>query len=156
MGTVFWDARGIILNNFLEKGRMITGQYYVFLLDRLNEEVKKKRPHLTKKKVVFRQDNAPAHSSAIVRAKLFELRYEILPHPPYSPDLAPSDYYLFPNLKKWHAGKIYTNDEVTVKTSVYFEDFDKSYYNDGIEMLAVSYTHLDVYKRQVQFFPVHF
>ncbi|GBP18354.1 hypothetical protein EVAR_14747_1 [Eumeta japonica] len=34
-------------------------------------------------------------------AKIHELRYELLPHPAYSPDLAPCDYYLFPNLKKW-------------------------------------------------------
>ena len=38
-------------------------------------------------------------------AKLFDLRYEILPHPPYSPDLAPSDYFLFSNTKTWLGGK---------------------------------------------------
>ena len=67
--------------------------------------------------------------------------------PPYSPDLALSDYYLFQNLKKWLSGKRVTqNDEVIYETSAHFEDFNKSYYTEGIE--TVSYTHLDVYKRQ--------
>lgn len=141
MATVFWDARGIIFIDFLEKGKTITGQYYASLLDRLNEEIKKNRPHLAKKKVLFHQDNAPAHSSAIATTKLFELRYEVLPHPPYSPDLAPSDYYLFPNMKKWLAGKRFaSNDEVITQTTAYFEDLDKSYYMDGIKKLEHRWT----------------
>lgn len=71
------------------------------LLDRLNAEIKKKRPHLAKKKVLFHQDNAPVHTCMKTMAKLHELRYELVGHPPYSPHLAPSDYYLFPNLKNF-------------------------------------------------------
>lgn len=62
---------------------------------------KKKRSHFAKRKVLFYQDNASAHSCAIVTAKLFELHFEILPHPLYLPDMVSSDYYLFPNIKKW-------------------------------------------------------
>ena len=58
-----------------------------------------------RKKVFFHHDNALAQKSAIATPKLFDLRYEILPHPPYSPDLAPSDYFLFPNVKTWLGGK---------------------------------------------------
>lgn len=50
MASVFWDARGIIFIDYLEKGKTITAKYYVELLDRLDEEIKKKRPHLNKKK----------------------------------------------------------------------------------------------------------
>ncbi|KAG5310509.1 SETMR methyltransferase, partial [Acromyrmex insinuator] len=54
----------------------------------------------------YRQDNAPAHSSAVATAKLvYELRYELLPHPPYSPDLAPCDFFLFPNKNGRSVGK---------------------------------------------------
>lgn len=73
-------------------------------------------------------------------AKFFELRYEILPHSSYSPDLAPSDYYLFPNLKKWLAGKRFMRTEVISETSAYFEDFDKSYCKDGIGKLQHRWT----------------
>jgi len=66
IATVFWDSRGIIFTNYLEKGR-ITGQYYADLLDRFDAELKKKRP-FSEKKVLFHHDNAPAHSSAIAMA----------------------------------------------------------------------------------------
>ncbi len=68
-------------------------------------ELKKKRLHLAKKKVLFHHDNAPAHSSAVTMAKLVELGYELLPNPPYSPDLTPRDFFWFPNLKKSLAGQ---------------------------------------------------
>lgn len=136
MASIFWDAHGIIFIDYLEKGKTITGEYYVTLLDRLDKEIKEKRPHLKKKKVLFHHDNAPAHSSMKAMVKLNSLRYELLLHPPYSPDLAPSDYYLFPNLKRWLQGKrFHTNEEVILETEAYFADFDNSYYSKGIRML---------------------
>ena len=54
-----------------------------------------------KKKCIFLQDNAPAHKSIKPMAKINELCIELLPHPPYSDALAFSDFYLFPNLKRW-------------------------------------------------------
>ena len=96
----------------------------------------KKRPHLAKKKVHFHHDNAPAHSSAIATAKLVELRYELLPNPPYSSDLAPCDYFLFPNMKKWLDGKRLTsNEEVIAATEAYLAEFDKPYFLDGFKKL---------------------
>ena len=57
----------------------------------LKEEIAKKRPQKKKKKVLFHQDNAPCHKSIATMAKLYELQFELLPHPLYSPDLGPSD-----------------------------------------------------------------
>ena len=66
-------------------------------------------------------------------AKIHELGYELLSHPPHSPDLAPSDYFLFPNLKKWYGGKRFdSNDEIISQTNVYFEDLVKSYFLEVI------------------------
>ena len=65
----------------------------------------------------------------------------MVPHPPYSPDLAPSDYYLFPNLKRWLCGKRFeSNDEVKLETEAYFEGLEKSFYLNGIEKLKDRYT----------------
>ena len=50
-------------------------------------------------KIIFHQDNAPAHKSVLAMGKLRDLHYELLGHPPYSPDFAPSDLCLFPKLK---------------------------------------------------------
>ena len=85
---------------------------------------------------MFYHENVPAHSSVKAMAKLESLSYQLLPHPPYSPDLAPSDYYLFPNLKRWLQGKrFHTNEEVILETEAYFAQFDKSYFSKGIKML---------------------
>ena len=54
MATVFWNARGIIYTDYLEKGQTVTGAYYASLLHRLSEEIKKKRIYLKKKKILFR------------------------------------------------------------------------------------------------------
>jgi len=130
MASVFWDARGIIFIDYLQKGRTINGEYYANLLQRLGDEIKEQRPHVAKKKVLFHQDNAPVHTSIIAMAKINELKFELLPHAPYSPDLAPSDYFLFPNLKKWLGDKRFTNnEEVESAVNGYFEEFNSSYYN---------------------------
>lgn len=136
MATVFWDVRGIIHIDYLQKGKTINGQYYADLLERFDDDLRKKRPHLKKKKVLFHQDNARVHTCAVAMAKFKELRYELLPHPPYSPDLAPCDYFLFPNLKKWLGGKRFgSNDEVINETNAYFDDLPKSHFLEGIGKL---------------------
>ena len=62
--------------------------------------------------------------------------YELLPHSPYSADLAMSDYFLFPNLKKRLGGKRFgSNDEIISQTNTYFEDLDKFYFLEGIKKL---------------------
>lgn len=140
MASVFWDARGIIFIDYLEKGRTINSDYYIALLDRLKDEIAEKRPHLQKKKVLLHQDNAPSHKSVKTMAKIHELGFELLPHPPYSPDLAPSDYFLFSDLKRMLVGKKFSsNEEVIAETEAYFEANDKSYYKNGIEKLEDRY-----------------
>ena len=70
------------------------------LLVRFKVEIAKKRPQIKKKKVLFHQENAPCHKSMKKMVKLNKLSFELLPDPPYSSDLAPSDYWLFADLKK--------------------------------------------------------
>lgn len=150
MASVFWDAHGILFIDYLEKNKTINSEYYMCLLDRLSAEIKKKRPHMQRKKVLFHQDNAPCHKSMKTMVKLNELRFELLPHPPYSPDLAPSDYWLFSDLKKMLQRKKFdSNEEVIAETEAYFEDKDKSFYQRGIEKLEERWhqciTHEGVY-----------
>ena len=99
MASVFWDAHGILFIDYLEKGKTINSEYHMALLDRLSTEIKKKRPHMERKKVLFHQENAPCHRFMKTMVKLNELSFELLPRPPYSPDLVPSDYWLFVDVK---------------------------------------------------------
>jgi len=66
-------------------------------------------------------------------AKIVELRYELLPHPPYSPDLAPCDFFLFPNMKKWLGGKRFaSNEEIIAETNAYFAKFEKPHFLESL------------------------
>ncbi|CAF1449534.1 unnamed protein product [Rotaria magnacalcarata] len=61
------------------------------------ERLKANRPE--RRKVRLRHGNARPHASKVTRQKLEKLEWEVLPHPPYSPDLAPSDYHPFRSLR---------------------------------------------------------
>ena len=136
MATVFWDYKNVLLIDYLQKGKTINSEYYCSLLDQLHAQIRIKRPALKKKRIIFHQDNARVHTSVLTMAKFKELNYELLDHPAYSPDLAPSDYYLFPNLKKFLAGKRFTsNDEAIAAVNGYFANLPESHFNDGIELL---------------------
>ena len=69
----------MIYIDYVEKSKTITGFYYAELLGRFDTELQKKRPHLAKKIVLFHDDNALAHTSAVATDKFFELGYELLP-----------------------------------------------------------------------------
>ncbi|GBL91467.1 Histone-lysine N-methyltransferase SETMAR [Araneus ventricosus] len=136
MATGFWDARGIIYLDYLVKEQTINGEYYASLFHRLREEIKKIRSHLAKKRILFHQDKARVYTCTVSMAKIMELKFELLQHSPYSPDLAPSDFLKFPNLKKWLGVKRFMSyEEVIAQTDVYFEDFPKSYFFDGLQQL---------------------
>lgn len=136
MATVFWDAEGILLIDYKDKGVSITGGYYASILERLKAAIKEKRRGKLTKGVLLLHDNAPVHKSRIAMAALEKVGFEILAHPPYSPDLAPSDYYLFPNLKKELRGKKFSSDEeVKDAVSAYFADKNKTFFFEGIHKL---------------------
>jgi histone-lysine N-methyltransferase SETMAR len=121
MASVFWDAVCILFVDYFEKGKTIIREYYSNLLTRLDEKIHEKRPSLQKKKIIFHQDNAPAHKSVLAMGKLRDLHYELLEHPSCSPDLAPSDFCLFPKLKLFLAGQRFaSNQEATAAVEGYF------------------------------------
>ena len=62
--------------------------------------IHEKRGGKLSKGILLQQDNARVHTCKIAMDAVEQYGYELIPHPAYSPDLAPSDYFLFPNLKK--------------------------------------------------------
>ena len=84
--------------------------------------------------MLFLHNNAPVHRSVLVMGKINELKFELLPHAPFSPDLPPSNHHLFPNLKKWLGGKKLTNnEEVESAVDGCFEELEVSHYKQGIK-----------------------
>ena len=136
MASEFWNAEGILFIDYLEKGKTITGEYYSNLLTQLDKKICEKRPGLQKEKIIFHHDNAPAHKSVLAMGKLRDLHYELLEHPPYSLDLAPSDFHLFPKLKIFITGQRFSsNQEAIAAVEGYFADLKENHYRDGIMAL---------------------
>jgi len=99
LASICWDQDGILLIDYLPKGQRINAEYYSSLLVQLKDILKEKRRGKVTNGVLFLHDNAPVHQALVTQKKLAYLGFQCLDHPPYSPDLAPSDYHLFPGLK---------------------------------------------------------
>lgn len=100
MLLVFYDSKGIVHHEFAPNGQSITGQYYLEVLKRLWARVLKVRPeYKAPGSWSLLHDNAPAHTCLAVRQFLAKKNITVIAHPPYSPDLAPCDFWLFPKLK---------------------------------------------------------
>ncbi|UYV62235.1 hypothetical protein LAZ67_1008329 [Cordylochernes scorpioides] len=112
--TVFFDCRGVVHHEFLPQGRTANKEYYLQVMRNLREAIRQKRPDLWKNKNwLLHHDNAPAHTSLLVRNFLAKNNTLMMPQPPYSPDLAPCDFFLFPKLKRPMKGRRYaTLDEI--------------------------------------------
>ncbi|PNF25035.1 hypothetical protein B7P43_G06980, partial [Cryptotermes secundus] len=92
MGTVVWDAEGFILAEFLEPGQTINAARYVQTLHKLRRALRDKRPG---RNIIILHDNARPHAARLTSEAIAKMGWEVLLHPSYSPDLAPSDYHLF-------------------------------------------------------------
>lgn len=104
--TVFFDYNGLVHQEFLPQGRTVNKEYYLEVMRRLREAIRRKRPGLWKNNSwVLHHDNAPAHTSLLVNNFLAKTNTTIMPQPPYSPDLAPCDFFLFPKLKRPMKGR---------------------------------------------------
>ena len=86
--------------------------------------------------ILFHQDNAPAHTSVVAMATIHDCGFKLVPHPPYSPDLAPSDFHLFPQMKKTLAGRhSASDDDVIVAVEEFLESQTKTFFYTGIKGL---------------------
>ena len=96
MLSVWWDWKGVVFFELPPRNQMINSDIYCRQLNKLNAAVKEKRPEsVSRKGVIFDNDNATPHTSLVTRQKLSRLGWEVILHPPYSPDIVPSNYYLF-------------------------------------------------------------
>ena len=93
----FFDASGIVHMEFVPPGQTVNQTFYLQVLRRLRDAVRRKRPDLWQSgEWWFRHDNAPAHTALSVRQFWTKTGMTPLPHPPYSPDLAPCDFFCSP------------------------------------------------------------
>jgi histone-lysine N-methyltransferase SETMAR len=111
MASVFLNMEGNPLIEWLPQGQTINRQMYYNTLTCLCRRIQLWRQGKWARQVLLLLDNARQHSSTQTTQQLVSLGYTVLPHPPYSPDLAPSDYALFNKMKEpFHRRKLPTSD----------------------------------------------
>ena len=98
-------SKGPVLQIPFPKGSSVTGKFYIeSVLTQLLDFYEKCRPRTGVRGIKLLHDNAPAHKSAKIQEYLKESGLDVLDYPPYSPDLSPCDFWLFPRLKEMLAG----------------------------------------------------
>uniref|UniRef100_A0A663N4M9 Histone-lysine N-methyltransferase SETMAR n=1 Tax=Athene cunicularia TaxID=194338 RepID=A0A663N4M9_ATHCN len=123
---------------FLNPGETITAAKYIQQINEMHQKLQWLHPALVNRKgPILLHDNTRPHVALLMLQRLNEPGYETLPHPPYSPDLSPTNYHFFKHLNSFLCGRRFRNQE-DAKTA--FDDFIASrsleFYATGINMLV--------------------
>ncbi|KAK3101641.1 hypothetical protein FSP39_005107 [Pinctada imbricata] len=130
-------AEGIPLIDYLQKGQTINGTYYASLLAQLRKILNLcvAESSLVKGEF-FHQDSAPVHKSVTAVAAIHDCGFNLIEHQPYSPDLAPSDFHLFPKVKEAISGTHFpSDDDVILAVDGFLTSQEKEFIKSGIEAL---------------------
>ena len=97
----FFDSTGRIYMQWALTGQTVNKEYYVEVLREFRKTYRRKRPALFKLgQWYFHQDNTPVHNSILVTDNSTNMGIKTVPQPPYSPEVAPCNFWLFPKLPK--------------------------------------------------------
>ena len=123
----------VILMHFLPKISIITRVFYANLLNQLRTAIREKRRGKLFKGVLLQQDKARIPICKVAMDAVEPNGYELIPHPACSPDLAPSDSFLFPNLKKDIRGCHFRSDEeVVTAVEEWVSGKDPDFFSSGL------------------------
>ena len=122
-------------------GQTVNKEYYVEVLRDFMKRFGRKRPALFKSgQWHFHQDDAPVHNSILVTDYLTKMGIKIVLHPPYSPDLAPCDFWLFPKLKEKLRGCRYeTIEEMKEAVTKVIDTLTQEDFHGAFEKLLERY-----------------
>ncbi|GFU86750.1 histone-lysine N-methyltransferase SETMAR, partial [Trichonephila clavipes] len=125
----------------LPHGQTLNSGLYCQQLERLKLVIDQKWSELANRRgVLFHQDNARPHTSVVTRQNLWELGWEVLIHPPYSPDLAPRDYHLFLALQNLLSDKkLGRREDCENRLLDVFANKGQDFYERGITKLPLKW-----------------
>ncbi|CAJ0922776.1 unnamed protein product, partial [Mesorhabditis belari] len=134
MLCIWWNSKGLVYFEVQDSGQRVTADLYKAQLSRVNQALSRQGNNTATTR--FLHDNARPHAAKITQQKIKELGWEVLFHPPYSPDLAPSDYHLFRSMQHSLAEKKFKNrEEVEIWVSNFFESQLPEFFEKGIHSL---------------------
>jgi len=130
--------KSVILEHYMPIGTTVTSASYSDLLKNyLQPAIKSKRYGLLSSGVLLQHDNARPHTAHTTVATITDLHFECLPHPPYSPELDPSDFTMFGPLKEAMGGKKFRSDEeVRHAVHEWLRELPKEFFPKGIYALC--------------------
>lgn len=97
-GLHLQEPMKIVHKEFVPQGQTVNQHFYREVLEKLRKRVIRVRPNI-KNNWVLHHDNAPCHTAISINEFLASKNIPVAPQPPYSPDLSPCDFFLFPRLK---------------------------------------------------------
>ena len=138
MLTFFWDHSGPILEHYVPRGSTVTSATYSNLLrENLKPAIHQEQRRLLTTGVCLLRDNARPRTATATVSTIEELRFECIPYPPYSPDLAPSDFHIFSSLKDaLRRTRFRDDDEVRSAVHEWLRTRPKELFSRGIYMLV--------------------
>ncbi|GBL89961.1 hypothetical protein AVEN_234677-1 [Araneus ventricosus] len=116
MLIAFFDNEDVVYHEFVPAGQTVNGPLHVQVLKRLRETIRRKRPTKWQGGWSLLHYNAPSHTYIVVQIWVAEKNILLLHQPPYSPDLSPSDFWLFPKIKMGLKGNCFDTVE-DIKTN---------------------------------------
>ena len=133
----FFDSTGMIYMLWVPTGQTITKGYYVEVLREFRKRFRRKRPALFKSgQWHFHQDNTPVHNSILVTDYLTKMGIKTVPHSPYSPDLAPCNFWLYPKLRGCRYEIIEEMKEAVTKV---IDTLTQEYFHGALQKLLGRY-----------------
>ena len=135
---IWWDSKGVVYFELFKPGQTFTADSYQQQMLKVNQALDKKRPLSSTKsrQVILLHDNAPLDKSKKVQGTIAELKWEVLLHPAYSPDIAPSDYHLFRSMRSGLLEQEFKEfEEVENWVTDWIASKPPEFFNDGIHSL---------------------
>jgi len=132
---VFCGLDGIVRADFVPRNTMMNSEYYKGLLEHLRNNVCRKEPEKWADSFILHHDNALCHTLLLVWQFLSNKNITVCPHPPYSLDLAPCDFWLFPKFKMTMKGKSFESiQDVEAVTTVQLKTLTKEDFQNCFRM----------------------
>ncbi|RCN39272.1 transposase [Ancylostoma caninum] len=140
--TMWWTSIGMIHYHFVQGGKPMAEDKFPRQITNMYKKLECKQPGLVSeldvKGLFLLCDNPRPYTSLKSTVKLHQYRFEVLPHPPQSPDLLPSNYHVFRHLNCELAGKnFYTEAEVERAFLSFIASRKPEFFSDGLTELAL-------------------
>ena len=141
----FFDSTGMIYMHWVPTGQTVNKEYYVEFLREFRKRFLGKRPALFKSgQWHFHQDDIPVHNFILVTDYLSKMGIKTVPQPPYSPDFAPCDFWLFPKLKENLRGCRYETIEMKEAVTKVIDTLTQDDFHGAFEKLFKQYKCITV------------